>query len=108
MRDERSASSCQVAVDDDEAGCVWLNKVVQRGLLGAVALAVDRGYIGRPLGLPADGLHEVLPSAEPARSQAARYALSTLCIGAGQGTALVVERVCSTAWDAKPAAALGA
>jgi hypothetical protein len=26
-----------------------------------VALVVDRGAIGRPLGLPADGLHDGLP-----------------------------------------------
>jgi hypothetical protein len=31
--------------------------MVQRGLFGAVALVVERGAIGRPLGLPADSLH---------------------------------------------------
>jgi hypothetical protein len=34
---------------------------VQRGLLGAVALIVDRGAIGRPFGLSTDGLHGRLP-----------------------------------------------
>ena len=45
----------------DEAGCVLLHEAIQRGLLGAVALVVDRGAIGRPPGLPADGLHARLP-----------------------------------------------
>jgi hypothetical protein len=45
----------------DEAGRVLLHQAVQRGLLRAVALVVDRGAIGRPLGLPADGLHATLP-----------------------------------------------
>jgi hypothetical protein len=45
----------------DEAGYVLLHQVVQRGLLRAVALVMDRGAIRRPLGLPADGLHDGLP-----------------------------------------------
>jgi hypothetical protein len=45
----------------DEAGRVLLHQAVQRGLLRAVALVVDRGAIGGPLGLPADGLHDGLP-----------------------------------------------
>jgi hypothetical protein len=40
---------------------VLLHQAVQRGLLRAVALVVNRGAIGRPLGLPADGLHARLP-----------------------------------------------
>ena len=53
------------------AGCVFglgeqgrsvlLNQAVQHGLLGAVALVVDRGAIRRPLGLLADGLRARLP-----------------------------------------------
>jgi hypothetical protein len=35
----------------DEAGRMLLHRVMQRGLLGAVAFVVDRGTIGRPLGL---------------------------------------------------------
>lgn len=35
----------------DEAGRVLLHQAVQRGLLGAVACATDRGAIGGPLGL---------------------------------------------------------
>ena len=46
----------------DEAGRVLLHQTVQRGLLGPMALVVDRGTIRRPLGLPADGLHALLPS----------------------------------------------
>ncbi len=45
----------------DEAGRMLLHQAVQRGLLRAVALVVDRGAIRRPLGLPADGLHARLP-----------------------------------------------
>ena len=45
-----------------EEGCgVLLHQAVQRGLLWAVALVVDRGAIRRPLGLPANGLHARLP-----------------------------------------------
>jgi hypothetical protein len=40
-----------------EAGRVLLHNAVQRGLLRAMALVVDRGASWRPLGLPADGLH---------------------------------------------------
>ena len=45
----------------NEAGRVLPHQAVQRGLLGARALVVDRGAIRRPLGLPADGLHDGLP-----------------------------------------------
>jgi hypothetical protein len=45
----------------DEAGRILLHQSAERGLLEAVALAVERGAIGRPLGLPADGLHVSLP-----------------------------------------------
>ncbi len=45
----------------DEAGRMLLNQVVQRGLLGAVVLLVERSAVLRPLGLPASGLHEGLP-----------------------------------------------
>jgi hypothetical protein len=46
----------------EEGGGVLLHKAVQRGLLGAVALVVDRGAIRRPVGLPTDGLHALLMS----------------------------------------------
>ena len=42
-------------------GRVLLHQAVQRGLLGTVALVVKRCAIRRPLGLPADGLHDGLP-----------------------------------------------
>ena len=45
----------------EESRGVLLRQVVQHGLFRAVALAVDRGAIRRPLGLPADGLHARLP-----------------------------------------------
>ena len=45
----------------EECRGVLLHQAVQRGLLGAVKLVVDLGAIRRPLGLPADGLHEGLP-----------------------------------------------
>ena len=41
----------------DEAGRVLLHQSVQGGLLGTVALAVERGAIRRPLGLPDNGVH---------------------------------------------------
>lgn len=40
---------------------VLLHQAVQRGLLGAVALVVDRGAIRRPQGLLQRGLHARLP-----------------------------------------------
>jgi hypothetical protein len=46
----------------EEGRSVLLHQAVQRGLLGAVTLVVDRGAIGRPVGLPTDGLHALLMS----------------------------------------------
>ena len=45
----------------EEGRGVLLHQAVQRGLLGAVAIVVNWGAIGRPLGLPANGLHAWLP-----------------------------------------------
>ena len=45
----------------EEGRSVLLHQAVQRGLLRAVALVVNRGAIRRPLGLPASGLHARLP-----------------------------------------------
>ena len=45
----------------EEGRRVLLHQAVQRGLFRAVAFAVDRGAIRRPLGLPASGLHKGLP-----------------------------------------------
>ena len=45
----------------EEGRSVLLHQAVQRGLLGAVTRVVDRGTIGRPVGLPTDGLHALLP-----------------------------------------------
>jgi hypothetical protein len=41
----------------DEAGRMLLHQAVQRGLLRAMPLEVDRGAVRRPLGRSADGLH---------------------------------------------------
>ena len=41
----------------DEAGRVLLHQAVQRGLLRAVELVVDRGAIGPQVGLHTVGLH---------------------------------------------------
>ena len=48
----------------EEGGRMLLHQAIQRGLLRAVALAVDRGADRRPdrrIGLPANGLHARLP-----------------------------------------------
>jgi hypothetical protein len=45
----------------DEAGCVLQHQAVQRGLLGEVAVAVERRAIPRTLGLQAGGSHDELP-----------------------------------------------
>ena len=45
----------------EEGRGVLLHQAVQRGLRRAVAFEVDLGATGRPLGLPANGLHEGLP-----------------------------------------------
>lgn len=38
-----------------------LHQALQRDLLGPVALVVNRGAVGRPVGLPTDALHALLP-----------------------------------------------
>ena len=45
----------------DEGRSMLLHQAVQRGLLGAVALAVGRRASRRPLGLLHLGLHAMLP-----------------------------------------------
>ena len=45
----------------EEGRGVLLNQTVQRGLLRAVTLVVDRRAIRRPLRLPIHGLHTWLP-----------------------------------------------
>ena len=45
----------------EEGRGVLLHQTVPRGLLGVVTLVVDRGAVARPPGLPADGLHALLP-----------------------------------------------
>ena len=51
---------------------------------GAIAL-------GHPLGM--SGARLVLTATEELVRRGARYALCTMCIGVGQGIALIVERV---------------
>jgi hypothetical protein len=41
-------------------GRMLLRQAIQRGQPGAVAFVLDRGAIGRPMGLLADGLHDGL------------------------------------------------
>ena len=57
----RQAGTGSVFGLGEEGRSVLLHQAVQRGLLRAVALVVDRGAIRRPLGLPASGLHARLP-----------------------------------------------
>jgi hypothetical protein len=45
----------------EEGRSVLLHEAVQRGLLRAVALVVNRGAIRRPPCVPASGLHARLP-----------------------------------------------
>jgi hypothetical protein len=45
----------------EEGPGVSQHHAIQRGLLGTVALVVDWGVIGRPVGPPTDGLHALLP-----------------------------------------------
>ena len=59
-------SSIQMMISDglgvgDEAGRKLLHQAVQRGLLRAVALLVDRGAIRSPSGLLRRGLRDGLP-----------------------------------------------
>ena len=54
----------------DEGRGMLPHQSVQRGLFGAVTLAVDRSAIRRPLGRPTDGLHARLRSGEPTRFRA--------------------------------------
>ena len=49
-----------------------LRQAIQRRLLGAMAFVVEWRAIVRPLGLPADGLHDGLPRRLAPRSQAVR------------------------------------
>jgi acetyl-CoA acyltransferase len=51
---------------------------------GAIAL-------GHPLGM--SGARLVLTAAHQLRRTGGRYALCTMCVGVGQGTAMVIERV---------------
>ena len=57
----QAGADCVFGLGEESRG-VLLNQAVQRGLLGAVALVMNRGAIRRPLGLPANGLHARLPT----------------------------------------------
>ena len=56
----RQARTCGGLHVGEECLGVLLDQPVQRGLLGPMALVVDRGTIRRPVGLPTDGLHAPL------------------------------------------------
>ena len=60
-RIEKGAKGPRLLDVGDEPRRVLLYQPLQVGLLGAVAFVVERGAIGLPLGLPADGLHDGLP-----------------------------------------------
>ena len=61
--DELEQAGAGGGVDLGEEGRdVLLHQAVQRRLLGAMSLVVDRRAIGRPVGLPTDGLHALLTS----------------------------------------------
>ncbi len=51
---------------------------------GAIAL-------GHPLGM--SGARLVLSAARELEATSARYALATMCVGVGQGMAMVIERI---------------
>lgn len=57
----QAGGGCFLGLGEEGRG-VLLHQAVQRSLLRAVALVLDRGAIRRPLGLPADGLHAWLQS----------------------------------------------
>lgn len=60
--DESRQLSSGVGFDvGDEAGRMLLHQAVQRGLLRAMPLVVQRGAVRRSLGLLAGGLHARLP-----------------------------------------------
>jgi len=59
----QAGAGCGLSLLEEGRG-VLLHQAVQRGLLGSVALVVDRGAVRRPdrrIGLPANGLHARLP-----------------------------------------------
>ena len=58
LRQGRSGSGFDLG---EEGRGVLLHQAVQHGLLGAVALVVNRRAIRRPLGLLHRGLHAMLP-----------------------------------------------
>ena len=57
----RQFTACAGLGVRDEADRMLLHQAVPVGLLGAVALVVERCTIQRPLELPADGLDDGLP-----------------------------------------------
>jgi hypothetical protein len=61
LDEPRQLGACAGLGVRDEAGRVLLHQAVQRGLLGAAALVVQRRDIRRPLGLLRRGSHVGLP-----------------------------------------------
>ena len=63
----------------DEIGRVLLHQAIQRGLLGAVALVVDRGTVQRHPGLPASVLmQDLTPVFQPGRTGIHRHSSGPL------------------------------
>ena len=52
--------------------------------------ALVRGFLGHPLGM--SGARLVTTAAYQLRRTNGRYALCTMCIGVGQGIAMIIER----------------
>ena len=63
MASNSSLTNCgrSLSLFDERRGML-LHQVVQRALFRAMTLVVNREAIGRPLRLPADGLHARLPN----------------------------------------------
>ena len=78
-------AGCGLGLLEESRGML-LHQAVERGLLGAVALGVDRGAIGRPAGLRIDGLHALLMSGPwcfTVSNRAARRHCPLWCLLAG-------------------------
>jgi acetyl-CoA acyltransferase len=83
--------ACQKAFDSDEFG---KNKLGLSGKVGAIdpqILNVNGGAIaiGHPVG--ATGTRIVLTLAKEMKRRGVQFGLATLCIGGGQGGAMVIE-----------------
>ncbi|MEE4277641.1 MAG: 3-oxoadipyl-CoA thiolase [Halieaceae bacterium] len=98
---QRLLARCSLAID--EISVIELNEAFAAQALAvtrALGLADDAEHVnpnggaialGHPLGM--SGARLVLTAAEELQQRGGRYALCTMCIGVGQGIALLLERV---------------